>query len=232
MAAAAPTRSSTTPPSTLIGDIERLRELAGVERWLVLGGSWGSTLGLAYAQAHPERVSELVLFAVTTGTRREIEWITHDVGRLYPAEWARFRTGAGDHEGRLVDAYYGLLTDPDPAVHEPAAREWCAWEDAHVGGGHDPRFDDPVFRLDFARLVTHYWSHGCFLEEGRLVRDLHRLHDIPGVLIHGLHDLSSPPDIAWEISRAWGELELIPEAGHGGSPISARVAAAIDRFAR
>lgn len=218
----------------LIADIERLRGHLQIERWLVLGGSWGCTLGLAYAQAHPERVSELVLFAVTAGTRREVEWITRDVGRLYPAEWARFRDGVpeAERDGGLVDAYYRLLTDPDPAIHEQAARDWCAWEDAHVGGEHDPRYDDPVFRLCFARLVTHYWSHGCFLEEGQLLRGLDRLNDIPGVLIHGLRDLSSPPDIAWEISRTWGELELIAGEGHGGAQISERVAAGIDRFAR
>jgi proline iminopeptidase len=214
----------------LIADIERLRELAGVDRWLVLGGSWGSTLGLAYAQAHPERVSELVVFAVTAGSRREIEWVTRDVGRLFPAEWARFHAGAGEHEGRLVDAYYRLLTDPDPAIHEQAARDWCAWEDAHVGGAQDPRYDDPAFRLNFARLVTHYWSQGCFLEDGQIVRDLDRLEDIPGVLIHGLRDLSSPPDVAWTIARTWSELELVEDAGHGGTAIGARVRAATDRF--
>jgi len=109
----------------LLADIERLREQLEIERWLVLGASWGSTLGLAYAQAHPERVSEVVLFAVTAGTRREVEWLTRDVGRLYPAEWARFRDGVPQHErdGSLVDAYYRLLTDPDPAIHEQAARD-------------------------------------------------------------------------------------------------------------
>jgi proline iminopeptidase len=218
----------------LLADIERLREQLSIERWLVLGGSWGCALGLAYAQAHPERVSELVLFAVTGGTRRDVEWITRDVGRLYPAEWARFRDGVPEHErdGSLVDAYYRLLTDPDPAIHEQAARDWCAWEDAHVGGDHDPRYDDPVFRLNFARLVTHYWSHGGFLEDGQLLRNLDRLRDIPGVLIHGLHDFSSPPDTAWTIAQTWGELELIPGAGHGGPKIRERAAAAIDSFAR
>jgi proline iminopeptidase len=218
----------------LIADIERLREQAGVERWLVLGASWGSCLGLAYAQAHPDRVTEVVLFAVTTGTRREVEWITRDVGRLYPAEWARFRDGVreADRDGSLVEAYSRLLSDPDPVVCEQAARDWCAWEDAHVGGEHDPRYDDPVFRLCFARLVTHYWRHAAFLEDGQLMRGLDRLADIPGVLIHGLRDLSSPPDIAWTIAQTWGELELVADEGHGGRRMGERVAAAIDRFAR
>ncbi len=218
----------------LIADIERLREQLDIERWLVLGGSWGTCLGLAYAQAHPERVSELVLFLVGTGTRREVEWLTRDAGRFFPAEWARFRDGVpeAERDGRLVDAYARRLNDPDPAVHEKAARDWCAWEDTHAGGGHDPRFDDPAFRLTFARLVTHYWRHACFLEDGQLLRNLDRLAGIPGVLIHGLNDLSSPPDVAWTIAQTWGELELVPGEGHGGGRISERVAAAIDRFAR
>jgi proline iminopeptidase len=217
----------------LIADIERLRELAGVERWLVLGGSWGSCLGLAYAEAHPQSVSELVLFAIGSGSRREVEWLTRDAGRFHPAEWARFRDGVpeAERDGRLVDAYARLLNDPDPAVHEKAARDWCAWEDTHMGGGHDPRFDDPAFRLNFARLVTHYWRHDSFLEDGQIMRDLPRLAGIPGVLIHGLRDLSSPPDIAWTIAQTWGELELIADAGHGGGRMNERVAAAIDRFA-
>jgi len=200
----------------------------------VLGGSWGTCLGLAYAQAHPEHVSELVLFLVGAGTRRELEWMTRDAGRFFPAEWARFRDGVpeAERDGRLADAYARLLNDPDPAVQEKAAGDWCAWEDTHMGGGHDPRFDDPAFRLNFARLVTHYWSHDSFLEDGQLLRDLDKLHDIPGVLIHGLNDLSSPPDIAWTIAQTWGELELVPHEGHGGPKISERVAAALDRFAR
>lgn len=194
----------------LIADIERLRALAGVDRWLVLGGSWGSCLALAYAQAHPERVSELVLFAVTAGTRSEIEHVTRGADRS-------------------VHEYYRLLTDPDPAIQAQAARDWCAWEDSLVGG-HDPRYDDPVFRLNFARLVTHYWSHDCFLEDGRLLRGLDRLESIPGVLVHGLDDYTSP-DTARTIARTWGKLELVEGAGHGGPAIRERVAAAIDRFA-
>jgi proline iminopeptidase len=217
----------------LIADIEQLRAELGIERWLVLGGSWGTCLGLAYAQAHPAHVSELVLFAVATGTRREVEWLTRDAGRFFPAAWARFRDGvpAAERDRSLVDAYARRLDDPDPAIHHQAASDWCAWEDAHAGGGHDPRFDDPAFRLNFARLVTHYWRHACFLDDGQLMRGLDRLQGIPGVLIHGLDDLSSPPDVAWHIAHTWGELELIADAGHGGPAIAERVTAAIARFA-
>ena len=137
----------------LVADIERLRRHLGVDRWTVVGLSWGTTLGLAYAHAHPARIAALVLALVTTTSRREVEWITHDVGRIFPRERERF---AGAVPARLrhlplVDAYAALLFDPDPAVREHAAREWCAWEDAHVSlaPGHrpHPRYEDPAFLL-------------------------------------------------------------------------------------
>jgi proline iminopeptidase len=225
----------------LIADLELLREHLGIERWLVFGGSWGTTLGLAYAERHPERVSELVLFSVTNTTRREVEWVTRDVGRLFPEQWHRFRAGVPESErnGSLVAAYARLLTSPDPAVREQAARDWCAWEDSHVAidPDHrpDPRYDDPVFRMRFARLVTHYWSHAAWLDEGVLLREAGKLAGIPGVLIHGRLDVSGPPDIAWELAQAWpdAELVLIDRAGHGsGHPgMAESVLAAVDRFA-
>ena len=231
---------STNTTDHMIADIERLRAHLGVDRWLVLGASWGSSLGLAYAQRHPERVSELVLFSVTTGTRREVEWITRDMGRVFPAEWARFRDGVppADRDGDLADAYARLLADPDPAVRDRAARQWCAWEDTHVatvpGRRPDPRYDDPVFRMVFARLVTHYWRHGCFLPEGQLLREAGRLAGIPGVLLHGRLDISSPSDTAWRLAQAWPDarLELLEAAGHGGGAgMAERVVAALDDFA-
>ncbi|MEU8046585.1 prolyl aminopeptidase [Micromonospora echinofusca] len=231
---------STNTTDHLIADIERLRAHLGVRRWLVLGASWGAALALAYAQRHPQRVSELVLFSVTAGTRREIAWITRDMGRVFPAEWARFRDGVppAERDGDLADAYARLLADPDPAVRERAARQWCAWEDTHVATvpGHrpDPRYDDPVFRMVSARLVTHYWRHGCFLPEGQLLREAGRLAGIPGVLLHGRLDISSPPDTAWQLAQAWPDarLELLDAAGHGaGNGMAQRVVAALDDFA-
>ena len=121
---------------------------------------------------------------VTTTTRREIEWVTRDAGRFFPAQWLRFRDGvpAGDRDGSLVEAYHRLLLDADPAVHEQAARDWCAWEDAHVrtrpADPPDSRYDDPVFRLGFARLVTHYWRHAAWLPAGALLRNVEKLADI------------------------------------------------------
>jgi proline iminopeptidase len=230
---------STNTTAHLIADIELLRRHLDVDRWLVLGGSWGSTLGLAYAERHPDRVSELVLFAIATTRRREVEWITRDVGRVFPGQWARFRDGvpAADRNGSLVDAYSRLLHDPDPSVREKAARDWCRWEDAHVAvrSDHrpDPRYDDPAFRMCFARLVTHYWRNAGFLEDGVLLRDAGRLSGIPGVLIHGRLDVSSPLDIAWELSRAWpdGELVVVDDAGHYGPGMPEIIVRATDRFA-
>jgi proline iminopeptidase len=223
----------------LVRDIELLRQHLGIERWLVLGGSWGSTLALAYAEAHPSAVSELVLFSVVTTTRREVRWVTHDVGRFFPAEWLRFRDGVPAREqGDLVAAYNRLLLDPNPDVHKPAARHWCRWEDVHVRTRRedppDPRYDDAAFRLCFARLVTHYWHHAAWLEEDTLLHGADRLVGIPGVLIHGRLDLSSPLDVPWRLARAWEDSELIivENEGHrGGSAMTDRLAMATQRFA-
>ena len=224
----------------LIADIEAMRAHLGVERWTILGLSWGTTVGQAYAQAHPRRVEAVVLGAVTTTSRREVEWITRDVGRIFPREWDRFAAAVPDAlQGLpLVDAYATLLFDPDPAVQERAARAWCAWEDAHVSlaPGHrpSPRYDDPEFRLRFARLVTHYWRHAAFLEDDQLLRDASRLNGIPGVLIHGRYDVSGPLEIAWRLSQRWGasQLHVIDDAGHGGSDtFTAAIMDALAQFA-
>jgi proline iminopeptidase len=225
----------------LIEDVERLREYLGIERWLVFGGSWGSTLGLAYAERYPERVSEMVLVSIVATSRREVEWVTRDVGRYFPEAWARFRDGVpeAERDGDLVAAYRRLLRDPDTRVRERAARDWCDWEDAHVavsaGHGHDPRYDDPTFRMAFARLVTHYWHHAAWLEDGALLRDAGRLAGIPGVLVHGRLDLSGPVDVAWHMARAWpgSELVVVDDAGHGlrDPGMRAALVGATDRFA-
>ena len=208
----------------LISDIEALRRKLGVEKWTILGLSWGTTLGLAYAEAHPDRVHALVLALVTTTSRREVEWATRDVGRLFPEEWHRFAAAVPETLRHLpiVDAYATLLSSPDPEVRDRAAREWCAWEDAHVsltpGHAPSPRFQDPAFRLTFARLVTHYWRHAAFLEEDQLIRNVSILNGIPGVLIHGRYDVSGPQETAWRLSKGWtsATLHVLDDAGHGG----------------
>jgi proline iminopeptidase len=215
---------STNTTAHLIRDIERLRVHLRIERWTVLGVSWGTTLALAYAQTHPKHVSALVLALVTTTSRREVDWITRGVGSIFPREWQRFADTVPDslRHVPLVEAYATLLFDSDRDVRACAAREWCAWEDAHVSltPGHlpNPRFDDAEFRLRFARLVTHYWRHAAFLEEEQLLRDAPMLDGIPGVLIHGRYDVSSPLETAWRLSQRWStsHLHVLDDAGHGG----------------
>lgn len=227
---------STNTSGHLVADIERLREHLGIDTWTVLGVSWGTTLGLAYAQAHPNRVDGLVLALVTTTSRREVDWITEGVGRIFPEQWARYVRDVPD-DVRPVDAYAQWLFDPDQAVRDHAAREWCAWEDTHIsltpGHGPDPRFDDPEFRLRFARLVTHYWRHAAFLDD-RLVRDAPRLDGIPGVLIHGRLDVSGPLETAWNLSKRWStsRLHVLDDAGHGGASLAGALTAALDEVSR
>ena len=225
----------------LVADIEALRRRLEIERWLVLGGSWGSTLGLAYAQRHPDRVSEMILFSVVTTSHREVEWVTRGVGRFFPEAWRRFRDGVPELErdGNLAEAYSRLLNGPDTLVREEAARAWCEWEDEHVrtepGRSPDPRYEDPVFRLCFARLVTHYWRHAAWLAQGELLAGVRTLVNIPAVLLHGRLDLSAPLDVPWALSRAWkaSDLVVLDEAGHGGGgQMTAALVAATDRFGR
>jgi proline iminopeptidase len=224
----------------LIADIEQLRRHLGVERWLVWGGSWGTTLGLAYAEAHPDRVSEMVLASVVGTSRADVEWVTRSMGKVFPRQWEAFRDHVppADRDGDLAAAYARLLADPDPAVHEPAAAAWCAWEDTHVATvpGHtpDPRYDDPRFRLGFARLVTHYWSNAAFLPEDALLRDAHRLAGIPVVMVNGQLDISGPLEAPWRLAKELPDAELvvIDGEGHGGAGAMLDViVAAIDRFA-
>lgn len=224
----------------LVADIEALRVHLGVRRWLVCGGSWGVTLALAYAQAYPERVTELVLKAVTDGDRRSTEWITRDMGRIFPREWERFRGGvpAEERDGDLAAAYSRLLHAPSPGVRAEAARAWCEWEDTHMSLAPDAApylsVADPAFQLAFARIVTHYWRYGSFLDDGQLLRDIDRLRGIPAVLIHGRYDVSGPLDTAWRLHRAWlgSELVVLDDTGHRGGSMAAAITAATDRFAR
>ena len=232
---------STNTTAHLIADIEALRELHRVDRWTILGLSWGTTLGLAYAQAHPQRVRAAVLALVSTTSRRDVEWITRGVGCIFPQEWERFAAAVPERLRHLplVDAYAELLFDPDPVVRDHAAREWCAWEDSHVSltPGHRPcaLFEDASFRMGFARLVTHYWRHAACLEDEQLLRDAARLNGIPGVLIHGRYDVSSPLETAWQLSKRWSgsRLQVLGDGGHGGGDsFMDSVIGALNEFAR
>ena len=224
----------------LIADCEMLRSHLGIERWLVWGGSWGTTLALAYAEAHPASVSEMILVSVTTTSRREVEWITRCMGRVFPERWSRFLQPlpVAARDGNLAAAYSELLHSDDPTIRHDAARAWCDWEDTHVATHPnwrpDPRYDDPDFRLCFARLVTHYWANAGFLPDGQLLDNAYRLAGIPAVLIGGRLDISGPIDTAWELHQFWpgSELVVIHEAGHGAGheSTSAAIVAAVQRF--
>src|SRR3954468_17296672 len=215
----------------LVADIERLREHLGIERWLVAGGSWGTTLALAYAQAHPERVTEMVLVAVGVTSREETEFITRGVAEVFPEAWARFRDGvpADERDGDLSAAYARLLASQDPAVVDRAALDWCTWEDTHmtIPAERGLRAEPPEFRRCFARLVTHYWSHAAWLEEGELLRGVSRIGHIPAALIHGRGDVSTPTATVEALAARWpaAELVLVDEGHTGGGQTAAAIAA-------
>ena len=221
---AASLRHNTT--DHLVADLERLREHLGVDRWLVTGGSWGTTLGLVYAERYPHRVSEIMVSAITTHRRGEIDWLYRGAARFFPEEWERFRDGAARDGtgGDLPTAYARLMEDPYPRNRRQAATRWRRWEDAVLSAEPNapPLADaDPPGAdvLAFARLCAHYFSHGAFIDEGAVIRDAGRLAGIPGVLIHGRLDLSCPVDTAWELARAWPGAELLIDdhSGHRGS---------------
>ena len=225
----------------LLADIELLRRHLGIDRWLVFGGSWGSTLGLAHAERHPQRASEIILFGVGTTRRSEIDWLYRGVAPLFPEQWSRFRTGvpAGERDGDLIEAYHRLLNDPDPAVCAKAAKDWCDWESALLSVDPDVKPDperlQPAFQVAFARIVTHYFRHNAWLDDGILLREAASLAGTPGVMIHGRLDLEAPLVTAWELAQAWpdGELVIVSGAGHSYTDpgMSGALVAATDRFA-
>lgn len=225
----------------MVADIERLRAHFGVDRWVIYGGSWGATLGLAYAEAHPAQVAAMVLGGVTTTRRREIDWLYRGLAPLYPAEWERFVAGApaDTPEGGLVAAYNALLFDADPAVRDKAARDFHDWDNASASvtaqAGRASDGLDPARLLARSRIVTHVFRHAAWMEEGHLLANAHRLQGIPGVLVHGRLDLQGPLVTAWELARAWPEAKLvvIDGAGHsaGDAGMAEAITTALDGFA-
>ncbi|SER06116.1 prolyl aminopeptidase [Actinokineospora terrae] len=222
----------------LVADMELLREHLGVERWLISGGSWGSTLVLAYAQKHPDRVTEIVISAATLSRHADHDWITNGVGRFFPEALERFRAGVAGADN-VIAAYNALMAHPDPAVRDKAARDWTAWEDTVVSlepNGHTaPYGGRPTAAMHtMVRLVTHYWSHDAWLEDGQLLRDAHRLAGIPGTILHGRHDIGGPVEVAWSLARAWPDAELVvvEDSGHTGSAEFSRLKQqTLDRYA-
>ena len=225
----------------LVADIERLREFFGVESWQVWGGSWGSALALAYAQAHPAHVTELILRGIFTLRRSELDWYYNGPAGMLAPQWReKFLAPLGESfEGDAIAAYHELLNDPDPTVSEPAGIAWTTWEAATLNLEPDPKlieaFSDPAFALAFARIENHYFVNGGWFSPDQLLDGVDVIRGIPGVIVQGAYDLATPPATAWALHRAWPEADFrMVLAGHAASEpaIAAELVAAGVRFAR
>jgi proline iminopeptidase len=243
-ASAYETDMSVNTTDRLIADLELLRRHLGIGRWLVWGVSWGSVLGLRYAQTHPESVTELVLTGVATGSDAEVTLLTRGLGQFFPEAFERFLAELPEDErdGNLPAAYNRLLESPDAAVRARAARAWTDWETAIAAQPPRsvPRYEDPVFRYGFARTVTHYWGNGHFFgdggDDGAVLRDASLLKGTPGTLVQGSLDPGNLLGIVWRLHHAWpgSELVLIDDVGHNaGEPdMAAALVEATDKYAQ
>lgn len=227
----------------LVEDIEKLRAHFGVDQWMVFGGSWGSTLALAYAEAHPEQVTELVLRGVFLFDQFEVDWLYKEGGAssLYPDGWDEFVAPiAAGERGDLVAAYQRVLTGDDEAAKLVAAKAWSKWEAVTVtllpSKDTEEHFTDPAVAIAVARIENHFMANKGWLEEGQLLRGAEKLRGIPGVIVQGRHDCCTPPIAAWRLKKAWPEIELniIPDGGHMYSEpgVLDGLVRATDRFAR
>lgn len=211
---------------TLIEDIERLRVHLGIEKWCVFGGSWGSTLALAYAMTHPERVSALVLRGIFLVTQRELKWFYQDgAGMLFPDAFERFVAPIPEAErGDLISAYHRRLTSPDRRVQAEAAAAWSQWEGDTISirgpDARPPKFDETDFAIAFARIENHFFANrGFFPEDGWLLKNVDRIRHIPGWIVQGRFDVVTPLETAWALHRAWPEaqFDIIWDAGHAST---------------
>jgi proline iminopeptidase len=230
-------RDNTTPH--LIADIERLREHLGIERWLVFGGSWGSTLALAYAEAHPERCLSLVLRGIFLCRKSEIDWFLYGLRALFPEAWDDFVAPLPAAErSDILRAYHRRLTDPEPAVHMPAARAWSVYEGRCSTLLPSPDtvayFAGDVVALGLARMEAHYFLNCIFLPENSLLENVGRIRHLPGVIVQGRYDAVCPIVSADELRKAWPEAEyiVVPDAGHSAwePGICAQLVSATERF--
>ena len=212
----------------LVQDIEQLREHFGVDQWLVFGGSWGSTLALAYAETHPERVNGLVLRGIFLGRQNEARWFYEDsqgASAIFPDNWEDFlRVIPKAERGDMIGAYYRRLTSTDEATRQEAARAWSIWESSALRLLPDQElideFSEPEKAVALARIECHYFTNNCFFEtDNYLLEHVDRICHIPAVIVHGRYDIICPLMSAWELHRAWPEatLNIIPDAGHATS---------------
>jgi len=232
---------NTTPH--LVADLEQLRKHLGIERWLVFGGSWGSTLALAYAQAHPSSVTELVLRGIFLLRTWELDWFYQNPGgaaALFPDLWERYIAPIPPGErGDLMRAYYRRLTGSDREELQRAAAAWSVWEGAtsflKVNPSYVAKFEDGAYAAAFARIECHYFVNRGFLREDQLLADVPRIRHIPAVIVQGRYDIVCPMKSAWDLHRAWPEAKLVivPDAGHSAfeAGITRELVAATDRFA-
>ena len=227
----------------LVADMERLRVRLGIDRWQLMGGSWGSTLSLAYAEAHPDRVSALVLRGIFLLRQAELDWFYQDgCGWLFPDAFEEFvKAVPMDERDNLVAAYHRRLTHPDPQVQLAAAKAWSAWEARTLSLIPDARrvelFSADSYAIAFARIECHYFvNRGFFGCEDQLLRDAHRLQRIPGIIVHGRYDVVTPLKNAWDLLRAWptSTLRIVPDAGHAMTEpgIVHELVLATERFGR
>ena len=232
-------RANTTPH--LMADIETLRCHLGIERWLIFGGSWGSTLALAYGEAHPERCGGFILRGIFLCRRSEIDWFLYGLRTFFPEAWRSFAAAVSESErGDLLAAYYRRLTDPDPRVHMPAARAWSTYEGVCStllpSAETVAYFASDVVALGLARIEAHYFTHDIFLPENALLGNLGRIRHIPAVIVQGRYDAVCPVVTADEVHEAWPEAEyiVVPDAGHSAwePGICARLLKAAEAFKR
>ncbi|WP_337269760.1 prolyl aminopeptidase [Oryzifoliimicrobium ureilyticus] len=224
----------------LVDDIEKLRVLLGIDTWLLFGGSWGSTLALAYGQQHPSRVSGIILAGVTTTRQSEIDWLTNGLARLFPAEWDKLCSAipVGPGPVNVVESYHALVHSTDRRICLQAGWDWHEWELASIlladPEGTPRRWRDPLYRLARARIVLHYFHNAAWLDENQLLSNAGSLLNIKGILIQGRLDLEAPLTTAWELSKAWpnGKLVIVEKAAHSiANPnLEQAITAATDEF--
>lgn len=226
----------------LIEDFEKIRKKLSINKWMVFGGSWGSTLGLAYAQTHPEVVTELVLRGIFLGRHKEISWLyQHGASEIFPDMWEKYIEPIPvESRGDFISAYHSILIGSDDDLKKKAAKAWSAWEAStsklYVDQKSIDRYSGDKFSLAFARIECHFFKNKLFLEEAQLLKNAHKIENIPGVIVQGRYDMVCPTTSAWDLHKAWptAKLEIIPDAGHSISEpgIIEALVKATDSFAK